>query len=139
MADKEIKDHWDISGQIFYCGGRGWGLNKELQTICVAVGDVTEKGTIVPRAATKVPASGCASFARCSAPLCPLDKSSLKNGIWYPDEPVCNRRDERPVWVEIQKRIAKKAKDKTRYFTLQDFQRKRVQNPKGHNSEKGIK
>ncbi len=64
---------------------------------------------------TNKEAKECQVFARCSAPLCPLDKSSLKNGIWYPDEPICKDR-ERPVWVEIQKRIAKKAKNRTRFF-----------------------
>ena len=26
----------------------------------------------------------------CSAPLCPMDKDSLRKGIWYTDEEVCH-------------------------------------------------
>ena len=71
----------------------------------------------------------------CSAPICPLDKDSLKNGIWYPDEPICTSKD-RPDWVTIQKRIAKKAKNKERFFTHKDFLRiKVVRNPRGHNPD----
>jgi hypothetical protein len=54
----------------------------------------------------------------CSAPLCPLDKESLKNGIWYPNEEICKLRkfsDEQ--FIKNQKKIIKKIKSNDTYFT----------------------
>lgn len=34
----------------------------------------------------------CKKFESCEAPLCPMDERSLKHGIWYPDEDICNLR-----------------------------------------------
>jgi len=71
-------------------------------------------------------------YERCNAPVCPLDKQSLKNSIWYSGEPVCGKHGLDLKWLQIQRRIAKKAKDNTRYFTYQDFQKSKVVNPRGH-------
>ena len=35
MSDKEIKDYWGDCGQVFFCGGKGFGLTDTLQTICL--------------------------------------------------------------------------------------------------------
>jgi len=44
----------------------------------------------------------------CSAPLCPLDPSSLANGVFYGDEPICTaRRFQSLPWIRTQKKIAK--------------------------------
>lgn len=74
----------------------------------------------------------------CSAPIYPEDESSLKNAIWYPDEPICPKRGLNLSWLKIQKRIARKAKDKDRYFTFKDFQVLRVRSPRGHNPDKPL-
>jgi len=51
----------------------------------------------------------CPQFeAGCSAPLCPLDPSSLANGVFYGDEPICTARKFQSLpWVKKQKKIAK--------------------------------
>jgi len=79
----------------------------------------------------------CRYYESCKAPICPLDEQSPKHSIWYPDEPICRARKDVPAdWLKIQKRIAKKARNITRYFTYKDFiSRKRVQNPRGHNPD----
>ena len=69
----------------------------------------------------------------CSAPICPIDKGSLKNARWYPDEPVCPYKEYANLpWIITQKRIAKKARHLDRFFTYKDFQKKRAQAPRGH-------
>lgn len=60
----------------------------------------------------------CPNFEDCSAPLCPIDENSIRNGIWYPDEEVCRKRDV-PNWVKKQKAIAKKGPPLDRYFTVE--------------------
>lgn len=59
----------------------------------------------------------CRRFEGCSAPLCPMDAESLKNGIWYPDEDICPLNDSsRLLWVRNQKKIAKRCRDG--YFNI---------------------
>lgn len=60
----------------------------------------------------------CQYYDDCSAPLCPLDPESLKHGIWYPDEEICQKRSV-PDWVKVQRRIAKKTSDVDKYFTFE--------------------
>ena len=57
----------------------------------------------------------CPKFDKCGAPLCPLDSESLKDGIWYPDEEICKRKNV-PAWVKAQRKIAKKTQDIDKYF-----------------------
>jgi len=59
----------------------------------------------------------CPSFTGCNAPLCPL-ADNLEHIIWYPDEAVCSSRAFRTPWIVIQRRIARRAKDITRYFDV---------------------
>lgn len=60
----------------------------------------------------------CPKFEDCSAPLCPLDETSISNGIWYPDEEICKRRDFQNLdWVKKQKAIVKAKARNDRYFT----------------------
>jgi hypothetical protein len=54
----------------------------------------------------------------CNAPLCPLDKESLKNGIWYPNEEICKlRKFSNEKFIKNQKKIIKKIKSDNTYFT----------------------
>lgn len=59
----------------------------------------------------------CRLFEDCLAPLCPLDRSSLK-GIWYADEEICRSRTNGNLpWIRAQRKIARvKA---VGYFTLE--------------------
>ena len=59
----------------------------------------------------------CGLFENCLAPLCPLDKNSLK-GIWYSDEEICrSRTNGNLTWIRAQRKIARvKAEG---YFTLE--------------------
>jgi len=60
----------------------------------------------------------CPSYESCSAPICPLN--SPEKYIWYPDEEVCRSTLQSNVdWIRTQKKIAKRAKDNTKYFTFQ--------------------
>jgi len=50
----------------------------------------------------------CPSFENCDAPLCPLDPSSLANGVFYGDEEICRAKKFQSVrWIRTQKKIAK--------------------------------
>jgi hypothetical protein len=61
----------------------------------------------------------CPKFEDCSAPLCPLDESSLKNGVWYPGEEICKaRRLQNPDWIRRQKAIVKARAASDKYFTV---------------------
>lgn len=74
----------------------------------------------------------CSSWENCRAPLCPLDKESLQNGVWFPDEDVCNGHFIKPHFIYIQRKVAKKAQVRDRCFTMRMLaSRKRVENPRG--------
>lgn len=60
----------------------------------------------------------CRYYDDCSAPFCPLDPESLKHGIWYPDEEICQKHSV-PDWVRVQRKIAKKTSDVDKYFTFE--------------------
>jgi len=49
---------------------------------------------------------GCVFFEHCSAPLCPLDKVSMKKGVWYSEEAICRKRAV-PIWARKQKELRK--------------------------------
>ena len=59
----------------------------------------------------------CPNFDDCSAPLCPVDDGSIRNGIWYPDEEICRKRSV-IGWVRKQKAIVKKKPPLDRFFTV---------------------
>lgn len=66
----------------------------------------------------KTERQNCPSFTRCSASLCPFDPN-IKERMWYPDEPVCVRAgmSSEHRWIKTQKKIARKCKNKEKYFT----------------------
>ena len=43
MSDKELRDYWSDCGQVFFCGGKGFGLTDTLQTICLGNEDDIKK------------------------------------------------------------------------------------------------
>jgi len=53
----------------------------------------------------------------CSSPLCPLDENSINDGIWYPGEEICRRRDA-PDWVKRQRAIVKAKAPSDKYFNI---------------------
>lgn len=59
----------------------------------------------------------CPKFEDCSAPLCPLDKDSIKNGIWYCNEEICHRRGT-PDWVKKQKAIVRARAPNDKFFNI---------------------
>jgi len=71
-----------------------------------------------------VPTSGrlvCTLYENCIAPLCPLDRSSLK-GIWYPDEEICRSRTHgNPPWMKAQRKLSRVAAGG--YFTIEMLNR----------------
>ena len=54
------------------------------------------------------------------APLCPLQASTLKNGIWYPDEPICQAEVFQDLpWIKKQRQIAElRLTQKHGFFTV---------------------
>jgi len=66
----------------------------------------------------------CKSSERCSAPLCPLDAVSLERGIWYPGEEICVNREFNSLdAIKNQRKIAKKAKSPSTFFTFKMLSR----------------
>ena len=63
----------------------------------------------------------CRHFDYCNAALCPLNEKYIK-ATWYPDEEICRLKSV-PNWVKIQKKIAKKTKDKNTYYTYEMLNR----------------
>ena len=65
-----------------------------------------------------MPSEDCPKFEGCSAPLCPLETG--KDGIWYTDEEICNRKEYQKLkWIKKQKQIAKiKNISPDYYFTI---------------------
>ena len=67
-------------------------------------------------------AEECPKWETCSAPICPLN--FLKDSVWCPSDEVCKSRDYSNLdWIKDQKKIAKKAKDRSKYFTFQMLNR----------------
>jgi len=64
----------------------------------------------------------CRHFDYCNAPLCPLNAKHLIIDAWYPDEEIC-RLKTATNWIRIQKKIAKKTKDKNTYYTYKMLNR----------------
>lgn len=60
----------------------------------------------------------CPQYPSCSAPICPCDAASIQYGVWYVGEEVCTRRGPKPGWVGIQRRIAKRARDRTTCYSV---------------------
>jgi hypothetical protein len=53
----------------------------------------------------------CNLFEPCEtpeAPLCPIQIETIRNGIWYPGEPVCKSKRFRNLpWIQKQQKIAR--------------------------------
>ena len=53
----------------------------------------------------------CNLFEPCEtpeAPLCPIQIETIKNGIWYPGEPICKSKRFRNLsWIQKQQKIAR--------------------------------
>jgi hypothetical protein len=65
----------------------------------------------------------CDLFEECktlNAPLCPIQRNTLENGIWYADEPVCKAKKYQDIpWIKKQKQIAKMGlSDEDGFFTV---------------------
>lgn len=43
MSDKEIRNYWSDCGEVFFCGGKVFGLTDTLQTICIGNEDDIRK------------------------------------------------------------------------------------------------
>jgi hypothetical protein len=52
----------------------------------------------------------CNLFEECktlNAPLCPIQENTLKNGVWYADEPICKAKRYQDIpWIKKQRQIA---------------------------------
>jgi len=72
----------------------------------------------------KIPAGKeCPSSAICGAPLCPLDRNMAWR-LWYPDEESCHARKFQGLsWVKNQRKIRKRTREPSRYFTLKMLRR----------------
>jgi hypothetical protein len=65
----------------------------------------------------------CNLFDTCEAaeaPLCPIQESTIKCGIWYPDEPICQASQFQELpWIKKQHQIATfKLKSGAGFFTV---------------------
>ena len=59
----------------------------------------------------------CGLYEECIAPLCPLDRVSLK-GVWYPGEEICRSRTHGNLtWIRAQRKISRA--EATGYFNLE--------------------
>jgi len=70
----------------------------------------------------KLESEQCKYFDYCNAPLCPLNAKHLIIDAWYPDEEICRLKTV-PKWIKTQKKIAKKTKDKNKYYTYKMLNR----------------
>ncbi|TKJ45553.1 hypothetical protein CEE35_03465 [Candidatus Aerophobetes bacterium Ae_b3b] len=60
----------------------------------------------------------CNLYEKCSAPFCPLD-ARINKRLWFSDEQICGARWTQALsWIQAQKKIKKRARDTSRYFTL---------------------
>lgn len=65
----------------------------------------------------------CSRYLKCTAPLCPLDRD-VERRMWFPDELICTAKQFGGLdWVRNQRKIKRRARDKSRYFTLEMLKR----------------
>ena len=85
----------------------------------------------------------CLYFESCTAPLCPLQKDTLKHAIWFPDEEICWDDKYRSLpWIEKQKAIVKAGLAVTAgYFMVESLAAlvKVTKATKGLNPDKTVK
>lgn len=63
-------------------------------------------------------ACDCPRFDFCSAPICPLDKQSIRLSIWLPDDEICSLQEfSRDNWIRNQKKLQKKVRNRDFCFT----------------------
>lgn len=62
----------------------------------------------------------CNKWNECSAPICPLN-SEKENFTWFCDEDICTKQS--PQFVKTQRKILKKSKDKSTYYTYEMLNR----------------
>ena len=64
--------------------------------------------------------TNCQKYDGCSAPICPLDKSSITDGVWYADEEICQlRKFQQLPWIKKQKLVVKAGASVDKYFTVE--------------------
>jgi hypothetical protein len=131
-------DGW--KGDVRVVDGLRFIVGKDGSTICQGENGPTTIADLQNLALIRTvpnPAESCSAWDRCKAPLCPLDESTVKHGVWYPDEEVCSRRGARSVkWVRTQYRVAKRAKRPDFYFQVSDLSAmKAVRSPTGHDPD----
>ena len=73
----------------------------------------------------------CNLFEACQspeAPLCPVQENTVKRGIWYPDEPICQAEQFQEVsWIKKQQQIAAlKLTTEDGFFTVRMLEAIRV-------------
>jgi len=73
----------------------------------------------------------CNLFEACDSPespLCPVQESTIKRGIWYPDEPICQAEQFQEVpWIKKQRQIAAlKLTTEDGFFTVRMLEAIRV-------------
>ena len=82
----------------------------------------------------------CSSYAKCTAPLCPLDKS-LPCAVWFPDEALCVKHglpaDIRKV-IRVQRRIARRTINRELSYDVSALTTIKLVRSgiKGHNSDR---
>lgn len=65
----------------------------------------------------------CPKYETCSATICPLNNPG-EESTWYPDDEICKNKDYSDLpWIKNQKKIAKRAKDGSKYFNFQMLNR----------------
>jgi len=78
----------------------------------------------------------CPRYGKCSAPMCPLERDSIRCGVWFPDDEICKNRkfigesveerkdrdtkatrDHDMIMIKQQRKIQKSARDRSTYYT----------------------
>ena len=80
----------------------------------------------------------CRYYPKCEAPICPLD-TNVDKLTWFPSKAICRLKGYK--WTSVQRKIARKAKDRFSYYTLADLMKiKRVTSKiEGHNPDKKVR
>lgn len=55
----------------------------------------------------------CNYFHECNAPICPMDKESMREAVWFADEEICRVKEHRKLpWVRNQRKILSRSRKK---------------------------
>lgn len=67
----------------------------------------------------------CPRYGKCSAPMCPLERDSIRCGVWFPDDEICKNR--KFIGESVEKRKDRETKATRDHDMIMIKQQRKIQ------------